>query len=166
MMKDKGQEQIKIDGVYYTVNRNDRKLLQDMEASLYGCCTTEGVKEFQKAIQDIKNRSTERNFEFDVYLTNYTDLNTEVKPMQQLRLMSEQLIRIGFGKHKFGNEIRYAIDFVNGCFYYNSDDVNFTWYQRVEILGGYNHIHLNIRTISDLFKLLTIFQIKFNLIEL
>jgi len=78
-MKKREQEQIKIDGIYYTVTWDDRKLLQDMEASLYGCCTTEGVKEFQKAIQDIKNRSTERDFEFDVYLTNYTDLDTDSK---------------------------------------------------------------------------------------
>lgn len=84
--------------------------------------------------------------------------------MAQLRLKSEQLIRIGFKKHKFGNETRYAIDCVNGVFYYNSNDINFTWYQRIEINGGYNCIHLNIQILDDLFQLLTFFQVNFNFI--
>jgi len=86
--------------------------------------------------------------------------------MEQLNLTPKQLEAIGFQKKEFGNINRYAIGFINGIFYYNPFDSKYTWYQRVEINGGYNYVYLNISSIDDLFKLLTFFQITFNYIKL
>ena len=86
--------------------------------------------------------------------------------MRQLKLNPEQLDRIGFKKKRMEDENRYAIDFINGCFYYNPNEVNYVWYQRVDVNGEHNHVHLNIVTLDDLFQLLSFFQIKFNFIKL
>lgn len=68
-MKSYETEQIKIDGVYYNVTPEDREMLRWHEASVTGACTPEGLKEFRDAIKEVRNRSFERNFEFDVYET-------------------------------------------------------------------------------------------------
>lgn len=68
-MKSFETEQIKIDGVYYNVTPEDRETLRQLEASVCGACTPEGLKEFRDEIKAVRDRSNERNFEFDCYWT-------------------------------------------------------------------------------------------------
>lgn len=68
-MKSSETEQIKIDGTYYNVTPDDRENLRQMESIITVACTPEGLQEFRNEIKAVRDRSSSREFEFDVYYT-------------------------------------------------------------------------------------------------
>lgn len=88
----------------------------------------------------------------------------------QLKLQHDTLISIGFDKKTTvadeDNPSRdfYEIPCVNGFFYYNPNEEQYKWYQKV-VIGDYsNHILLNIEELEELYIILQCFRVNFNLI--
>lgn len=79
---------------------------------------------------------------------------------EQLVLTEEQLVKIGFNKRGECFELR----FPNGRFFYNPDQSRYRWYQEVVVGSGACLFHLDIRKKADLFTLLQIFRIKFQIV--
>jgi len=93
--------------------------------------------------------------------------------MEQLKLISDELLKIGFEKkiinepnpynsNIFRERIIYEISCINGCFYYNENESEYRWYLKTIIGVGANYIHLNIEKREELFLLLLCFRVKFN----
>uniref|UniRef100_A0A6H1ZRL0 Uncharacterized protein n=1 Tax=viral metagenome TaxID=1070528 RepID=A0A6H1ZRL0_9ZZZZ len=89
--------------------------------------------------------------------------------MEQLKLTAKHLSKIGFTKriYKHGmnlENIVYEIPCLNGCFYYNKNQSIYRWYQKIVIGENANHINLNIKSLPELFMILSCFRIKYNLV--
>jgi hypothetical protein len=97
---------------------------------------------------------------YDV-IQELNELLTKIKNMKQLNLSENQLITIGFKK----NKRTFEIEVINGCFYYNPNEEIYKWYHKTMIHNKSNHIHLDIKTIDDLYQVLTIFKVKFKKIN-
>lgn len=92
--------------------------------------------------------------------------------MFQLKLTKEELLEIGFiennypaSEDEFSSEkTTFEIPCLNGCFYYNPNEENKVWYQKI-VIGDYsNHINLDITSRPVLYNVLDAFKVKFNLI--
>lgn len=93
--------------------------------------------------------------------------------MKQLKLSTQQLFDIGFVKvthtvnDKNLNKVErstFEINCLNGCFYYNPDEEEKVWYQRITIGDCSNHINLDIQKLPELFVILSTFKIPHKLI--
>lgn len=90
--------------------------------------------------------------------------------MKQLLLSKKELRQIGFKAKRYkGDELNapstvYEIPFINGVFYFNTTHSQYKWYQKVCIGDACNYINLYIPNKATLYNLLTIFNVKFNLI--
>lgn len=88
--------------------------------------------------------------------------------MKQLKLSNNHLARIGFKeKHYLADEFNsekttFEIDTINGCFYYNLREDGYRWYHKTSLGDTFNHIHLNIESLSELFIVLSCFRVKYN----
>jgi len=85
----------------------------------------------------------------------------------QLELSSKQLKDIGFQAKGRDKRRWYKIDVSEDCIiYYNKHSYlsDYKWYLRTGLMGAHHHSHLDINTAPQLFALLQIFKVKFNLI--
>lgn len=55
----------------------------------------------------------------------------------------------------YQDERVYELPVINGCFYFNQEQVDYTWYLRSQS----NHISLNIETEEELKTILKIFKV-------
>ena len=87
---------------------------------------------------------------------------------EQLKLENKQVQEIGFTKKVYPangrNDERttFEIGTTNGCFYYNVSDEKYRWYHKTIISEGFNHVHLNIEKLPELFMVLACFKAKYN----
>jgi hypothetical protein len=87
----------------------------------------------------------------------------------QLKVSKKTLEKIGFKKvahPKSGlnsKKTTYEIDCINGVFYYNVNEHNYRWYQKITVGGSSNYINLNINTYMELFLILSAFNVKYKL---
>lgn len=91
--------------------------------------------------------------------------------MKQLKLTEEQLLRIGFLESEYYTEntegeketkFIFEINCLNGCFYYNPNEIVNTWYHKTVIGNIANYINLDIRIIPELYTVLSAFKVKYN----
>ena len=89
--------------------------------------------------------------------------------MKQLELSVKHLLKIGFVKKIYPKDdlnrqnIIYEIPFINGYFSYNPKEFEYRWYHVTKTGSGFNHIHLNIERLPELFLVLSCFRVKYNL---
>ncbi len=92
--------------------------------------------------------------------------------MSQLQLSKTKLKKIGFIEKIYPGEkeipglmpaisekITYEIPCLNGCFYYNENEIKYRWYQRINVGENSHYTHLNIESLPELITLLSIFSV-------
>lgn len=89
---------------------------------------------------------------------------------KQLELTPEILLEIGFKEVTYpadessSERTTFEIDSINGKFIYNPSEPIYKWYHKTEVGEVSNYVHLDIIKAAELFMVLSVFRVKYNLI--
>lgn len=88
---------------------------------------------------------------------------------EQLKLTKKHLLKIGFIEKIYPatstekRKVTYQIPCLNGIFYCNRYEDVYRWYQKIVIGENCNFICLDITELTELFTILSVFRVKFNI---